>query len=52
MQLTSQTVVETGVEESGNESDTLSVATDSSDNSEQYIYNDEHCLLYKDEKHN
>jgi len=38
-------------EESDNESDNLSVATDSSDDSEQYNQNDD-ILLSKDGKHN
>ena len=39
-------------EESDYESDNLSIATDSSDDSEQYIQNDEHSLLFKDGKYN
>ena len=39
-------------DESDNESDNLSVAIDSSDDSEQYIQNDEHSLLSKDKKCN
>jgi len=61
VKLTSQMVVETDVEntesdmadeESDNESDNLFVATDSSDDSEQYIQNDENSLLSRDGKCN
>ena len=56
---TSQTVVETDVEntelditdeEFDNDSDNLSGATNSSDDSEQFIQNDEYSLLSKDRK--
>ena len=58
---TSQTVVEADVkntesdiadEESDNESDNWTVATDSSDYFEQHIQNDEYNLLSKDGKYN
>ena len=39
-------------EKSDNESDNSFVATDSLDDSEQYIQNDKHILLSKDEKYN